>query len=110
VATAAAVAANAKPAPAVGSDEISSMVANLLGGAWGGAAARSPDSRIGSAMPNIDIDINISISISISIKDQQVSMEGDNRSRPLPDGNCRQGRLDYGFWSPRRKRRRLRHL
>ena len=63
--TAAAVAASVKPAPAVGSDEMSSMVANLLGGAAGGAGARSPDSTIGSAMPKIHI------------KDQQVSMEGD---------------------------------
>jgi len=54
--------ANAKPAPSATSDEMSSMVAKMLGSA-SGAAALSPDSNIGSGMPNI--------------KDQQVTMDGD---------------------------------
>jgi len=57
--TAPAVAANSKSAPSVGSDEMSSMVAKMLGG----ASALSPDSNVGSGTPNI--------------KDQQVTMEGD---------------------------------
>lgn len=60
--TAPAVAANSKSNPSVGSEEMSSMVARMLGGA-SGAAALSPDSNVGSTMPNI--------------KDQQVTMEGD---------------------------------
>jgi len=57
-----AAASSAKPASSVGSDEMSSMVAKMLGGASGNAGL-SPDSNIGSGMPNI--------------KDQQVTMDGD---------------------------------
>jgi hypothetical protein len=57
-----AVAANSRSTASVSPDEMSSMVAKMLGGA-SGAAALSPDSNIGSGMPNI--------------KDQQVTMDGD---------------------------------
>lgn len=57
--TAPAVAANSKSTPSVGSDEMSSMVAKMLGS----GSALSPDSNVGSSMPNI--------------KDQQVTMDGD---------------------------------
>lgn len=57
-----AVAANSKSTPSLGSDEMSSMVTRMLGSA-SGASALSPDSNVGSTMPNI--------------KDQQVTMEGD---------------------------------
>ena len=51
------------PKPAqVNSDEISSVVAQMLG-ASGGSGSLSPDSNLGSGTPNI--------------KDQQVTMEGD---------------------------------
>jgi hypothetical protein len=56
------VQSNPKPSPSATSDEMSSMVAKMLGSA-SGAAALSPDSNIGSGMPNI--------------KDQQVTMDGD---------------------------------
>jgi len=55
-------AATAKPAPTVGADEMSSMLTKMMGSA-SGAAGLSPDSNVGSSMPNI--------------KDQQVTMEGD---------------------------------
>lgn len=54
--------ANAKPAASIGSDEMSSMLTKMMGSA-SGASGLSPDSNIGSGMPNI--------------KDQQVTMEGD---------------------------------
>lgn len=60
--TAPSAVANAKSTPALGSDEMSAMVTKMLGSA-SGAAALSPDSNVGSSMPNI--------------KDQQVTMEGD---------------------------------
>jgi hypothetical protein len=56
-------AASAKQAPSVGSDEMSSMLSKMMGSASGAAAALTPDSNVGSSMPNI--------------KDQQVTMEGD---------------------------------
>jgi hypothetical protein len=62
VPTAPAVAATSKSTPSVGSDEMSSMVARMLGSA-SGAAGLSADSNVGSSMPNI--------------KDQQVTMDGD---------------------------------
>ena len=55
-------AANAKQAPSVGADEMGSMLSKMMGSA-SGAAALTPDSNVGSSMPNI--------------KDQQVTMEGD---------------------------------
>jgi hypothetical protein len=57
-----AVAANSKPAPQSNSNEISALLTKTLGNA-AGAAGLSPDSNVGSAMPNI--------------KDQQVTMDGD---------------------------------
>jgi hypothetical protein len=54
--------ANAKPAAQAGSNEVSSALAKMLGG-LGGAMNLSPDSSVGSSMPNI--------------KDQQVTMDGD---------------------------------
>ena len=60
--TAPSAAANSKSTPSLGSDEMSSMVTKMLGSA-AGAAALSPDSNVGSSMPNI--------------KDRQVTMEGD---------------------------------
>jgi len=55
-------AATAKQAPSVGADEMSSMLTKMMGSA-SGAANLTPDSNVGSSMPNI--------------KDQQVTMEGD---------------------------------
>lgn len=55
-------AAAAKQAPSVGADEMSSMLTKMMGSA-SGAANLTPDSNVGSSMPNI--------------KDQQVTMEGD---------------------------------
>jgi hypothetical protein len=52
----------AKQAPSVGADEMSSMLTKMMGSA-SGAAGLSPESNVGSSMPNI--------------KDQQVTMEGD---------------------------------
>ena len=57
-----ALAASSKSTPSVSSDEMSSMVAKMLGGA-SGASSFSPNSNVGSGVPNI--------------KDQQVTMEGD---------------------------------
>jgi hypothetical protein len=54
--------ASAKPTPQAGSSEVSSALAKMLGG-LGGAMNLSPDSSVGSSMPNI--------------KDQQVTMDGD---------------------------------
>jgi hypothetical protein len=54
--------AAAKQAPSVGADEMSSMLTKMMGSA-SGAAGLSPESNVGSSMPNI--------------KDQQVTMEGD---------------------------------
>ena len=54
--------AAAKAAPAAGSNEVSSALAKMLG-SMGGAMNLSPDSNVGSSMPNI--------------KDQQVTMDGD---------------------------------
>jgi len=54
--------AAAKQAPSVGADEMSSMLTKMMGSA-SGAANLTPDSNVGSSMPNI--------------KDQQVTMEGD---------------------------------
>ena len=51
-----------KPAAQAGSNEVSSALATMLG-SMGGAMNLSPDSNVGSAMPNI--------------KDQQVTMDGD---------------------------------
>ncbi len=53
---------NAKPAAQTGSSEVSSVLAKMLGN-MGGAMNLSPDSNVGSSMPNI--------------KDQQVTMDGD---------------------------------
>ena len=53
---------NAKPAAQAGSNEVSSALAKMLG-SMGGAMNLSPDSNVGSSMPNI--------------KDQQVTMDGD---------------------------------
>lgn len=61
-ATAPAVAAAAKPSAQAGSSEVSSALAKMLG-SMGGAMNLSPDSNVGSSMPNI--------------KDQQVTMDGD---------------------------------
>ena len=58
-ATAIPAASNAKDAPQVNSDQISTAVANMLGG----ASNLSPDSNIGGGEP--------------VIKDQQVTMDGD---------------------------------
>lgn len=55
-------AATAKQSPSVGADEMSSMLTKMMGSA-SGAAGLSPESNVGSSMPNI--------------KDQQVTMEGD---------------------------------
>jgi hypothetical protein len=55
-------ATNSKPSSQNKSDDTSSMLSKLLGSA-GGSAGLSPDSNIGSGMPNI--------------KDQQVTMDGD---------------------------------
>jgi len=60
--TATAATVSAKPAPQAGSSEVSSALAKMLGG-LGGAMNLSPDSNVGSSMPNI--------------KDQQVTMDGD---------------------------------
>lgn len=57
-----AAASNAK-ANAAANSGVSAALAQLLGGAAGGGANLSPDSNVGSSMPNI--------------KDQQVSMDGD---------------------------------
>ena len=54
--------ASTNPTQQAKSDDMSSMLSKFLGSA-GGAAALSPDSNVGSTMPNI--------------KDQQVTMEGD---------------------------------
>jgi hypothetical protein len=54
--------ANPKPAPQTNSEETSALLTKMLGNA-AGAAGLSPDSSVGSAMPNI--------------KDQQVTMDGD---------------------------------
>jgi len=54
--------ANAKPAVQAGSNEVSSALAKMLG-SMGGAMNLTPDSNVGSSMPNI--------------KDQQVTMDGD---------------------------------
>ena len=53
---------NAKPGAQAGSNEVSSALAKMLG-SMGGAMNLSPDSNVGSSMPNI--------------KDQQVTMDGD---------------------------------
>ena len=53
---------NVKPAAQAGSNEVSSALAKMLG-SMGGAMNLSPDSNVGSSMPNI--------------KDQQVTMDGD---------------------------------
>jgi hypothetical protein len=66
-----AVAASSTPAPSVSanlappakSEEVSSTLSKLLGAASGGLANLTPNSNVGSSMPNI--------------KDQQVTMEGD---------------------------------
>jgi hypothetical protein len=55
-------AATANAKPTVGSSEVSSALAKMLG-SMGGAMNLSPDSKVGSSMPNI--------------KDQQVTMDGD---------------------------------
>jgi len=55
--------ASANPTQQTKSDDMSSMLSKFLGSAAGSAAALSPDSNVGSTMPNI--------------KDQQVTMEGD---------------------------------
>lgn len=55
--------ASEKAAPSSRSEEMSSMVTKMLGAAGGGLANLTPDSNVGSSMPNI--------------KDQQVTMEGD---------------------------------
>lgn len=60
--TAPAPTSTSKPAPQAGSNEVSSALAKMLGG-LGGAMNLSPDSNVGSSMPNI--------------KDQQVTMDGD---------------------------------
>ena len=57
-----AAASNSKPAVQAGSNEVSSALAGMLG-RLGGAMNLSPDSNVGSSMPNI--------------KDQQVTMDGD---------------------------------
>jgi hypothetical protein len=57
-----AAAASTKSTPAPNSDEMSSMVAKMLGSA-GSSSNLTPDSNVGGGMPNI--------------KDQQVTMEGD---------------------------------
>ena len=57
-----AAAANAKPTAQAGSNEVSFALAKMLG-SMGGAMNLSPDSNVGSSMPNI--------------KDQQVTMDGD---------------------------------
>jgi len=54
--------ANPKPAVQTNSEETSALLTKMLGNA-AGAAGLSPDSSVGSAMPNI--------------KDQQVTMDGD---------------------------------
>ncbi len=56
-------ASNAKADPRINSDEISSVVAKMLGGGSASTAALSPDSNVGSGEP--------------AIKDQQVTMDGD---------------------------------
>ena len=56
-------ASNAKADPRINSDEISSVVAKMLGGGSASTAALSPDSNVGSGEP--------------TIKDQQVTMDGD---------------------------------
>lgn len=60
--TAPAATSTAKPGAQAGSSEVSSALAKMLG-SMGGAMNLSPDSNVGSSMPNI--------------KDQQVTMEGD---------------------------------
>ena len=57
-----AAAASPKPAPQADSNEVSSALTKMLG-SMGGAMNLSPDSNIGSSMPNI--------------KDQQVTTDGD---------------------------------
>ena len=61
-ATTPAATAGSKPATQAGSSEVTSALAKMLG-SMGGAMNLSPDSNIGSSMPNI--------------KDQQVTMDGD---------------------------------
>lgn len=56
-------ASTSKTSPRVNSSDVSSALAQLLGGGGGGAANLSVDSNVGSSMPNI--------------KDQQVTMDGD---------------------------------
>ena len=55
--------ASAKPDAGVNSDQVSSAIAKMLGGAGSGLANLSPDSNMGSGDP--------------VIKDQQVTMDGD---------------------------------
>jgi hypothetical protein len=56
-------ASNAKADPRINSDEISSVVAKMLGGGSASTKELTPDSNVGSGEP--------------TIKDQQVTMDGD---------------------------------
>jgi hypothetical protein len=56
-------ASNAKADPRINSDEISSVVAKMLGGGSASTKELTPDSNVGSGEP--------------AIKDQQVTMDGD---------------------------------